>query len=113
MQIKTLQVKPDFYRDSPYAKVLTKELEDDSYGLVFNEFLHEIGSMLEVDIIYNQVNRTKWVHADEEHLLITLNKDGNSADEFTIIARTPKGVELLEQMTETLLKENRPYLNIN
>jgi hypothetical protein len=114
MKKKTLQIQPGFYTDSPYAQNLIKELNDDSYGLVFNEFLHEMGAMLEVDIIYNQQNKTQWIHADNRHMQIVLNKkDNKCADQFEFIPRTSEGEQLISKMAESISKENGQYLEIN
>jgi hypothetical protein len=111
MEKKTLQVQPSFYTNSPYAKYIIKELEDDSYGLVFNEFLHEMGSMLEVDVIYNQINKSQWIHADNRHMQIILNKTDNNTEQFEFIPKTSKGEKLIAKMSEKLLKENKDYLD--
>lgn len=113
MKKKTLQIKPHFYTESPYARELIKDLEDDSYGLVFNEFLHKIGAMLEVDIIYDQQNKTQWIHADNRHMQIVLSKKDNSGDHFELIPKTIEGEQLISRMAEEIIKENGEYLDIN
>lgn len=110
MKKKTLQIQPRFYKESPFARALIKDLEDDSYGLVFNEFLHEMGSMLEVDIIYDQLNKTQWIHADNRHMQIVLNKMDNSGDHFDFIPKTIEGEQLISKMTEEIMKENGQYI---
>jgi hypothetical protein len=112
MNKKTLQIQPRFYTDSTYAKNLIKELDDDSYGLVFNEFLHEMGAMLEVDIIYDQQNKTHWIHADNRHMQIVLCKKDNSGDYFDFIPKTKEGEQLISKMVEEITKENGDYLDI-
>jgi hypothetical protein len=113
MKKKTLQIQPRFYNESPYARALIKDLEDDSYGLVFNEFLHEMGAMLEVDIIYDQQNKTQWIHADNRHLLVVLSKKDNSGDHFEFIPKTSEGEQLISKMAEEIIKENGEYIDIN
>jgi hypothetical protein len=112
MNKKSLFIQPRFYTDSPYAKNLIKDLEDDSYGLVFNEFLHEMGAMLEVDIIYDQQDKTQWIHADNRHMQIVLNKMDNSGDHFEFIPKTTEGEHLISKMAEEIRKENADYLDI-
>jgi hypothetical protein len=112
MKKKTLQIQPRFYTESPYAKELIKDLEDDSYGLVFNEFLHEMGAMLEVDIVYDQQNKTQWIHADNRHMQIVLSKKDDTGDHFDFIPKTIEGEQLISKMTEEILKVNGEYLEI-
>lgn len=111
MQKKTLQIQPSFYTDSPYAKELIKDLRDDSYGLVFNEFLHEMGSMLEVNIIYERLDKTQWIHADNKDMRIVLNKKDNKNEEFEFIPKTTKGEVLISQMSEQILRDNSEYID--
>jgi hypothetical protein len=109
MEAKTLHIQPSFYSKSPYAKGIIHDLEDDSYGLVFNEFLHEIGSTLEVDVIFEQINQTQWLIADNRHMQIVLNKSDNNE----VIGFSPKTIEgelLLSKLSDQLLKENREYI---
>lgn len=110
MKKKTLQIQPRFYKESPFARALIKDLEDDSYGLVFNEFLHKMGSMLEVDIIYDQLNKTQWIHADNRHMQIVLNKMDNSGDHFEFIPKTIEGEQLISKLAEKIMKENGQYI---
>lgn len=113
MQRRTLQVHPSFYTESNYAKNLIKELEDDSYGLIFNEFLHEMGLILKVDVLYDQIDRTKWLHADNRHIKIILNKSDNGEEHFEFIPKTSKGEKLITKITEELIKDNSQYFNFH
>ncbi|CAG9608761.1 hypothetical protein [Pseudoneobacillus rhizosphaerae] len=112
MKKKTVMIRPRFYTESPYARELINDLEDDSYGLVFNEFLHEMGAMLEVDIIYNQQNKTQWIHADNRHMQIVLSKMDNTGDLLEFIPKTIEGEQLISKMAEEIIKINGEYLDI-
>jgi hypothetical protein len=109
MKTRTLQVNPSFYTDSNYAKNLIKELKDDSYGLIFNEFLHEMGAILEADVLYDQIEQTKWVHADNRHLKMILHKADIGNEEFEFIPKTSKGDMLINKLANEFIKDNSQY----
>ncbi|MFV8827790.1 hypothetical protein [Alkalihalobacterium sp. APHAB7] len=113
MQKKILTLQSSFYVDSPYAKYIANEEHDDSYGLIYYEFLHEIGTLLEVDIIFDQLNATNWLIADNRHMQIVYHKDADNNDQIEFIPKTTDGEQSIQKMQEELLQNNSRYLNFD
>ncbi|MDE5413399.1 hypothetical protein [Alkalihalobacterium chitinilyticum] len=113
MQKKTLTLQPSFYNESPYAKYIANEEHDDSYGLIYYEFLHEIGTLLEVDIIFDQLNATNWLIADNSHMQIVYHKDAENNDQIEFIPKTMAGEQAIQKMEEELLQDNSSYLTFD
>ncbi|OLO39161.1 hypothetical protein BTR23_08880 [Alkalihalophilus pseudofirmus] len=113
MEKTTLVIQPSFYTESPYAKYIMSEENDNSYGLIYYEFLHEIGMILEADIIFDHSSEKDWIIADNQHMQITYNKDGQNNDHFDFIPKTSEGKELIIKMQEQLLQENHKFITLH
>ncbi|WP_142302899.1 hypothetical protein [Bacillus sp. FJAT-45350] len=107
-----MQILSSFYTDSPYANYIKKEEDDDSYGLIFNEFVHEFGTILEVDIIYKQLDKSNWLLADNRHMQITLQKDKKN-EQLQFTPKTSQGEQLIFKMSEQLLQDNKDYIQFH
>lgn len=110
MEREVLEIKPAFYTESPYAKYIASEKDDQSYGLIFYEFLHALGLLLEVDIIFDHPDTSHWIVANNEDMEIVFQRKDN-VEFFTFQIKTKEGMELFQQMTEhPLLKENDSFI---
>ncbi|WP_209124732.1 hypothetical protein [Alkalihalobacillus sp. BA299] len=113
MEKKTLLVQHKFYMESPYAKHIMKEEHDGSYGLIYDEFIHEMGTLLEVDIIFNRLNEKNWLIADNRHMQITYQKDAENNDQYDFIPKTNNGDKLIQEMIEKLLQSNNKFISFH
>ncbi|WP_216827571.1 hypothetical protein [Alkalihalobacterium elongatum] len=113
MKKKTLTIQPAFYLDSPYAKYIEDEEHDDSYGLIYYEFLHEMGTLLGVDIIFNQLTETNWLITDDHHMKITYYKDGQNNEMLEFEPKTIEGKQSIQKMADKLLLDNSMYITFN
>lgn len=107
MDKKVIRVPHQFFSESSYTENIRKEKEDDSYGLIFNDFAHDLGSMLGVDIIWNKLNNkeTMWQIANDKNLEIILDETVKENESFVFVPRTTEGQKRIEEMMSNLKTE--------
>jgi hypothetical protein len=96
-QVLTLQ--KEFFEDSEYAKKIIEQQDSDDFGLIFDDFVHDIGAYLEIDVIYESLNEdeTKWLIGEDEHIKVFLEEQD---DTFIFIFQplTSHGEKLLQDL---------------
>ncbi|MCA1031145.1 hypothetical protein LCL95_08930 [Bacillus timonensis] len=97
--MKTLQVKKAFFEDSDYAKKIIEQAENDAEGLIFDEFVHEIGAFLEIDVIYESLNEdeTRWLIGEDRHVKLLLDEEEVTFN-FEFHAKTETGEALIDKV---------------
>ena len=103
-----LEIKPDLFFQSAYKHETEKSKDDDSYGLVYNDFFHQMGDTLEVDIIWSSISDDdcEWLIANNDHMKVYLKDQGaNSKKILECIPKTDKGNDLIEHMKFKYLHE--------
>ncbi|MFZ3589290.1 hypothetical protein ACOI1C_08345 [Bacillus sp. DJP31] len=67
-------IKKKYFQDSSYALQVSHELDNDSEGLIFDRFIHDLGAMLHLDVLYEKVvdNAEQWYIGGDQHLQVLL-----------------------------------------
>ncbi|MGO4886498.1 hypothetical protein ACJ2A9_01960 [Anaerobacillus sp. MEB173] len=115
MNKKVLRFPHSFFSESPFAKYIKEEQENDDFGLIFNEFAQEIGVRLGVDIIWDKANEegTEWIIADDTNIKIILDENVDENEEFIFVPKTSKGQNLIEDITAQLKEEYGEYIEFD
>lgn len=95
----SFEKKQDFFESSDYAKAIFKECDSSAPGLIFNDFVHEIGDDLELDIKYKSLNKenTYWSLGENTDIQLLLQEDPqNNNGTFTIKSKN----KLIEQQIQ-------------
>ncbi|WP_139367525.1 hypothetical protein [Bacillus alkalicellulosilyticus] len=111
MEKVIVQLASSFYTTSPFATCIINEEHDNSEGLIFHEFVQELGVFLGVDIIYEDQGNNTWVIADTSHLQIIVEKDETGMDTFEFIPKSIVGTQLIQNMTTEFLSKQKEYFH--
>ncbi len=99
---RSIQIKNDFFQSSHYAKKVVEELNNDAEGLIFDEFVHDIGAQLKIDVIYDKKGKSKWLLGEDSHVKLYLEENPGLYT-FTFIGTTPQGEK---QIQDTITQIN-------
>jgi hypothetical protein len=100
MKQQHYKIPKNYFISSPYATHLSNELDNDAEGLIFDRFIHDIGTQLNVDIVYGKTtsNEDQWFLGGNQHIEVLLDDlDG----EYYLLTLTPlsaHGAELISNV---------------
>lgn len=108
-----IDVNPEFFQRSSYKEYMEQEQEDNSYGLIYNDLVQEMGNLLEVDIIWEPINskKTTWFLGGNQDLYIMLNR-AKGSEELILYTSSKKGKTLVENMIKRLNLETQAGIEI-
>lgn len=110
MYPKELTIRKSFFETSAYVQETKMENGDDSYGLVYNQIIHDIGSDLEVDIIWNKQDKGQWLIASNEHMDVYIQDHGPDYDKQLIFnSKSERGKALVNQVVTKYQGESDAY----
>ena len=114
MERVSLLLQPSFYQSSPYATYIRTEEKNDANGLIFYEFIHEIGILIESDIVFKPLDHSTWVLADNADLQVRFHRDNQEKEQFDFIAKSSKGQQLISKLQHAnLLQENTDFITLH
>jgi hypothetical protein len=96
---QVLKLQKEFFEDSKYAKKIIEQQDSDDFGLIFDDFVHDIGAYLEIDVIYESLNEdeTYWLIGEDEHIKVFLEEKDDTFI-FTFHPLTSHGEKLLQYL---------------
>ncbi|WP_246938548.1 hypothetical protein [Bacillus pinisoli] len=94
------KIPTTFFSKSEYAKELSDELENDAEGLIFDQFIHDIGAQLHIDIIYKRLSpeQYRWLLGKNQDVEVFLDSHHEKYYQLSIIPLTPLGEQQALQL---------------
>lgn len=111
MDAKNLTINENFFLTSSFAENIKDEQHDNSYGLIYDQFFHDIGMYLDVDIIWDHADELKWVIAkDREMDIILLDKGEHERKEIQFKPKTKEALKKIESAINYYKEEFGEFL---
>ncbi len=89
-----------YFQDSSYAINVSHDLDNDAEGLIFDRFIHDLGIMLHIDVLYEKASKSdeRWYIGGNQHLQVSLDDHG---EEYllTLTPLTEHGNEIINSMS--------------
>jgi hypothetical protein len=101
MNQKRFNIHKNFFHDSNYAIQLSNELENNETGLIFDRFIHDIGTELQIDVVYNHSvieSRNRWFLGGNEHIEMMLEDENQDSYQLILTSLTEQGHLLLKHI---------------
>ncbi|QOR67658.1 hypothetical protein IM538_05830 [Cytobacillus suaedae] len=98
---RSLQINNEFFQTSEYAKKIVEELNNDAEGLIFDEFVHDIGAQLKIDVVYDKQSKSKWLLGEDANVKLYL-EENPGVYTFTFIGTTPQGEQQIQETITTI-----------
>jgi hypothetical protein len=76
MEKKQYKLPKRYFKESNYAVELSKELDNDADGLIFDRYFHDIGMQLHIDVLFEKINKDgdTWFLGGNRHVQMVLQE---------------------------------------
>jgi hypothetical protein len=94
------KIPRNYFISSPYATHLSNELDNDAEGLIFDRFIHDIGTQLNVDIVYKKTTKADdhWFLGENQHIEVLLDDFDEEHYLLTLTPLSVHGTELISNV---------------